>query len=332
MSRTLAIIFVLSTSAGSLLLAAQFQPVIETVRADASLVYLHVEGAGFCSAPVVHLSGEQLNVPAPGSAVAFDALLPAGVSPGSYLLTVSCGKDAKANATFVATIGAAGPPGPEGQRGEIGLQGPPGEQGPEGAAGIQGPPGPQGEPGHTGAPGADGPAGPTGQRGETGPAGPEGPQGARGPEGPQGPQGPQGPAGPQGPSGAAAPIRKSVQVMLTNSVIADGDAPVMAADVTILSGERIEVIGLAEIEMHNHEGAILSIHVNDSNGVATEVNHGSSRLASADLGENVLTNTAPLYGLVGPLPAGTYRVTIRANKLGFPATVKTRSLTVRAVD
>src|SRR5262249_35633060 len=65
-----------------------------------------------------------------------------------------------------------------------------GPQGPKGDTGVQGPAGLQGS---TGNQGPQGPAGPTGPKGE------EGPQGAVGPTGPKGEQGPQGVTGPQGP-------------------------------------------------------------------------------------------------------------------------------------
>lgn len=76
-----------------------------------------------------------------------------------------------------------GPPGPQGPRGEQGIQGPRGEQGiqgspgPQGEQGIQGPPGPQGEQG------IQGPPGPQGERGEQGMQGERGPQGEPGTNG-----------------------------------------------------------------------------------------------------------------------------------------------------
>jgi hypothetical protein len=89
-----------------------------------------------------------------------------------------------------ATIEAAGPPGPPGERGPIGPQG---ERGPVGPQGAPGAPGPAGQTGQQGAPG---PTGPVGPKGDTGPTGSTGPAGQTGPAGPQGDIGPQGPAGP----------------------------------------------------------------------------------------------------------------------------------------
>lgn len=91
-----------------------------------------------------------------------EALLPPGIAPGTYLLTLTFrngrkdGRDDEGvhGDVFWMTIGAAGPPGP---------------------AGVAGLPGPAGA---------------------TGPVGATGPAGATGPQGPQGPTGPQGPAGP----------------------------------------------------------------------------------------------------------------------------------------
>ncbi len=67
-----------------------------------------------------------------------EAGLPAGLDPGTYVLTVTRGPSTTQTYSVEVTIGATGPPGPGGP------QGPPGPPGPPGPAG---PPGPQGEPG-----------------------------------------------------------------------------------------------------------------------------------------------------------------------------------------
>ena len=67
------------------------------------------------------------------------------------------------------------------RHGEDGLQGPQGEKG---NTGVQGPAGPRGEKGNTG---AQGPTGPQGEKGDTGAQGPAGPQGEKGDTGAQGP-------------------------------------------------------------------------------------------------------------------------------------------------
>jgi len=84
-----------------------------------------------------------------------------------------------------------GPPGPQGEPGEQGLQGPQGE------SGEQGPQGPQGESGE------QGPQGPQGASGEQGPQGPQGASGEQGPQGPQGASGEQGLQGPPGVCGSS---------------------------------------------------------------------------------------------------------------------------------
>lgn len=75
---------------------------------------------------------------ASATATEIDALLPADLPAGDYLLTVSTGSGQSQNDEYDLTIGAVGPrgpqgiPGPPGPRGEQGPQGPPGEQGPPG--------------------------------------------------------------------------------------------------------------------------------------------------------------------------------------------------------
>lgn len=83
--------------------------------------------------------------------------------------------------------------------------GPPGPQGPKGDTGEPGPQGPKGDTGAAGPQGATGLQGPAGERGETGPQGPKGDTGATGPKGDQGPQGERGPQGPKGDTGATGP-------------------------------------------------------------------------------------------------------------------------------
>jgi uncharacterized protein (TIGR02145 family) len=91
------------------------------------------------------------------------------------------------------TPATAGPQGPAGQQGPIGLtgstgaQGPIGLTGPAGATGATGPQGPIGLTGTTGTTGATGPQGPVGLTGPTGATGAQGPIGLTGPAGPTGP-------------------------------------------------------------------------------------------------------------------------------------------------
>ena len=102
----------------------------------------------------------------------------------------------------------AGPPGPQGPKGDTGETGPQGPKGDTGAAGPQGATGLQGPAGERGEVGPQGPKGDTGAQGLQGPQGEQGPTGAKGDAGPQGPQGPKGDMGdpgPQGPAGAGVP-------------------------------------------------------------------------------------------------------------------------------
>lgn len=135
----------------------------------------------------------------------------------------------------------AGPPGPQGPKGDTGETGPQGPKGDTGAAGPQGATGPQGPAGERGEVGPQGPKGDPGAKGETGPrgeqgdpgpkgdaftysdftqeqlaglkgpkgdtgeTGPRGPQGEQGPTGAKGDTGPQGPQGPKGDAGDTGP-------------------------------------------------------------------------------------------------------------------------------
>ena len=116
------------------------------------------------------------------------ALLPAGLAPGSYAVSIVGPKgdsDGNSDEDFFVTLGSAGP---KGDKGDPGPQGP---AGPSGQTGLKG---------DKGDPGAAGAAGP---QGATGPQGVAGPQGSPGPQGDAGPQGFPGVPGPQGPPGTA---------------------------------------------------------------------------------------------------------------------------------
>ncbi len=115
------------------------------------------------------------------------ATLPANISDGDFLLTVSTGNGQSQNYEYDLTIGAVGATGPTGPQGEQGKVGPQGEQGEVGPQGEQGP---------------QGKIGVQGVQGKIGLTGDTGPQGVQGKIGPQGDQGPQGKVGPLGPQGA----------------------------------------------------------------------------------------------------------------------------------
>jgi hypothetical protein len=144
-------------------------PVIAEVRSDDARASLSVIGTdlpttlprlrlGTLAAPLVVTLATPTRI---------DALLPAGIAPGSYLLTLTSGKkdsngDGNHGDEFWVTLGAQGVAGP---------------QGVAGAAGARGEPGPAGATGALGGIGPMGPAGPSGPAGATGPVGPAGPSG-----------------------------------------------------------------------------------------------------------------------------------------------------------
>lgn len=156
--------------------ASQNSLVIDTASVDTVTNRVTITGRNFGnSAPAVKLA----EVPIAVQSYDFNsqtliANLPAGLAPGSYLLTVTAGSGQNQTADFDLTTGAVGPKGPQGLKGDIGPMGP---QGPTGAAGPTGPIGPigpiglKGDPGATGAAGVAGPTGPPGQQGPVGPAG-----------------------------------------------------------------------------------------------------------------------------------------------------------------
>ena len=215
------------------------QLLVVSASVDYGVGKLYVSGSNFGSAmPAVKLNGIALQVltATPTSVL---AMLPPGIAPGSYLLTVASGPAVTEFDAFSVTIGAAGAKGDKGDKGDQGLTGPKGDAGatgpagpkgdkgepgapgakgdkgdqgligPKGDAGATGPAGPKGdkgEPGALGPKGETGPAGADGSKGEKGDPGVQGPAGAKGEKGDAGAAGPagaQGPAGPQGPSGPA---------------------------------------------------------------------------------------------------------------------------------
>jgi hypothetical protein len=200
---------------------------ITGAEADTDAGIIQVYGRNFIASngtlPVVTLAGTPLVAQAIED-TRIQAWLPAGVVPGSYLVTVSRGSGTPQNDSFSVTIGAAGPTGatgPQGAQGEPGPQGEPGVQGPTGAQGPQGATGAtgaQGPPGEPGAPGA------TGAQGATGATGPQGATGAQGAAGPQGPQGIQGVAGPPGPVGPMGPAGNGINASVSMSFSADDRA------------------------------------------------------------------------------------------------------------
>lgn len=135
-------------------------PVISEVRANSSNTLLHVIGANF-SGGTLQITLGNGGIPlliTLATPTQIDAVLPAGIPSGSYLLTLTISKKTgKPDDTsdvrvdeFWVTLGATGP------------QGSAGPQGPAGKDGAMGPAGPQGPVGVPGATGAVGPRGPAG--------------------------------------------------------------------------------------------------------------------------------------------------------------------------
>lgn len=159
---------------------------------DPTSITIVGEDLDFGAGPLTVMLGEYVDPLVVTSATATEiiAQLPASITEGDYLLTVSNGTGQSQNDEYDLTIGF----GPQGEQGKIGPQG---EQGKLGPQGEQGKPGPQGE---------QGKIGPQGEQGKLGPPGPPGPQGVQGKEGPQGEQGEQGVQGKIGPEGPEGPV------------------------------------------------------------------------------------------------------------------------------
>ena len=149
------------------------QLVISSAQVDFGIGRIYVAGKNFGSAtaPEVKLNDQVLTLNSFTDGTV-DAMLPAGIAPGSYILRVSRGPSTTQNDVFDVTLGAVGPKGDKGDKGEQGLQGPKGDKGDQG---IQGPKGDKGDTGAAGASGQPGPSGPPGvpgPKGETGATGP----------------------------------------------------------------------------------------------------------------------------------------------------------------
>jgi hypothetical protein len=162
------------------------------VAANATVTSANVSGQtlkvagtfGIAKSPIVTFNGSAIVVSSFTTSTIVATLPPASFL-GTYSLTVQSftSKSASTIDSISLTVGAVGPPGPQGP---IGLTG---ATGPQGATGLEGPMGPSGV---DGLPGPQGPPGPQGLQGAIGPAGPQGPQGGTGATGAAGPQGPAG--------------------------------------------------------------------------------------------------------------------------------------------
>lgn len=118
--------------------------------------------------PTVRLRGVALALVS-RTAIKIVATLPAGITPGTYLLSVSPARsnnrddddddDNPKTVLFNVAIGAVGAQGPAGTAGAQGLTGANGAPGTPGATGLTGTPGTPGAQGPAGVPGAQGPQG-----------------------------------------------------------------------------------------------------------------------------------------------------------------------------
>ena len=131
-------------------------PVVNSGTINYSTNQIMLTGSGFQpnkAQPTVAFNGSALTV-STFSNTQVTATLPAGLTPGTFDLTVT---NSQGNSVdFNMTYGATGPQGPAGPAGPTGPQGPAGLSGATGATGATGPRG------LTGAPGAPGPAGASG--------------------------------------------------------------------------------------------------------------------------------------------------------------------------
>jgi hypothetical protein len=114
--------------------------VLTSAMADSAQEVLFIRGRNFGDGPALTLAGEPLIVEASTSSD-IRALLPVGLSSGTYLLRVSRGNAVIDTDAMDLTIGAVGPQGPQGEKGPMGDTGLQGIQGEKGNAGTPGAPG-----------------------------------------------------------------------------------------------------------------------------------------------------------------------------------------------
>ena len=116
--------------------------VVTAAAVDATQTTLFVEGRNFKADTRVVLGSTPLGgVTVNSTGTMVTALLPPGISAGSYLLHVSTTYGESRTAEFEVTMGAVGPRGPRGPEGPHGAIGPMGPQGVPGPVGPMGPAG-----------------------------------------------------------------------------------------------------------------------------------------------------------------------------------------------
>lgn len=263
--------------------------VITEARANESGTALQVTGVNF-SGGTPKLTLGMLAAPliiTHATPTQIEALLPAGIAPGTYLLTLSVSrkkdssKDSDDNRgdEFWVTLGAAGTPGKDGKDGKDGLPGP---------------------------------TGPIGLQGATGPAGSQGPAG---PTGAAGPQGATGPAGAQGPAGAGATLASlgSLAGLACNVGVCTGvtalaiDAVTRAVSLTCSIAQRTLRLRGDDEHLAPLEGMGISARSSDpmvsSLGMSVLPNHENGSVARAFCNGQPLTVTVN-RGRTGSSPGG----------------------------
>ncbi|HET9652674.1 MAG TPA: hypothetical protein VFP36_10800, partial [Usitatibacter sp.] len=116
-------------------LAANPQPVIDYVTADSGLVNLTVQGHNFSSVRrlAITISGDSQALDIVSTTnTSIVALLPLGIQPGSYVVTLADGANEQDFFVTLGSSGAVGPTGPMGPTGATGATGTDGSQGPVG--------------------------------------------------------------------------------------------------------------------------------------------------------------------------------------------------------
>ncbi len=296
-------------------------PVIRNVKVDSTAGTITIEGVHFGTNPAVALDYHPVTVYASDPTLVV-AELPAGMLPGTYVVSMHTGPSFVHTASFVVTVGAQGPPGPAGLEGPPGPEGPPGAAGEQGPAGALGPAGPQGTVGLQGPQGPAGSIGPQGPQGPAGPAGADGPQGAIGPQGSQGPEGSAGPAGPMGPMGFMGPMGPQgpegplgpAGIVDGGSASGDGPAPNVtlmflapAVSVTLTkAGQRILVNASRALGSTSvNGGAALTLWICHQNSGALQM--AGAGMGGLQVGQNRRVSFS-LSAIISGLPAGTYSV------------------------
>jgi hypothetical protein len=185
------------------------------------------------------------------------------------------------NGVWAAAPESAGPQGPKGETGAMGLQGPKGEPG------ATGPQGPKGDQGIAGTNGAQGIQGIQGLKGDTGAAGPQGPKGDQGIAGSNGAQGPQGPVGPAGSYTAGSGIS-----IASNAITNTGD---------LSNTNELQTISFNtsnnQLSLSNSGGAVILPFIpstanfgGDVTGIYSNLQLGANAVTTTEIIDNAVTN------------------------------------------